>query len=67
MEEEDGRPGPRARQFGPDGVLTDALADSLRHPLSKTCSFTQRHPSAHLRRIHKDLQYPILLNQGETL
>jgi hypothetical protein len=30
MDEEDGRPGPRARQFGPTDVLTDASMGSLR-------------------------------------
>ena len=34
MDEEDGRPGPGARQFGPDDVLTDALVSSLCRPSS---------------------------------
>ena len=29
MDEEDGRPGPRARKFGPSDVLTDAHVGSL--------------------------------------
>ena len=32
MDEEDGRPGPGARQSGPDDVLTDALVSSLCRP-----------------------------------
>jgi hypothetical protein len=32
MDEEDGRPGPRAWKFGPVDVLTDAFAGSLRNP-----------------------------------
>jgi hypothetical protein len=35
MDEEDGRPGPRARKFGPGDVLTDVFAGSLcRRPRS---------------------------------
>jgi hypothetical protein len=32
MDEEDGRPGPGAWQFGPNDVHTDALAGSLCRP-----------------------------------
>jgi hypothetical protein len=33
MDEEDGRPGARARKFGPTDVLTDAVAKSLCRPI----------------------------------
>ena len=36
MDEEDGRPGPRARKLGPADVLTDACAGSLRDPVRLT-------------------------------
>jgi len=45
MEEEDGRPGPGARQSGPADVLMDALVGSLRHPTRQPDQLQRQIPS----------------------
>ena len=44
MEEEDGSPGPGARQSGPADVLSDALAGFLRHTHSIKRPFSAPKP-----------------------
>jgi hypothetical protein len=67
MEEEDGRPGPGARQSGPADVLLDALMGSLCHPLPTIKTFVEADWSADLRRLGTRSLYPSSENQGETL
>ena len=57
MEEEDGRPGPGARQSGSADVLPDALVESLcqpiqtRKPIAQRDSFVDLRADAHVPRI----------------
>ena len=61
MDEEDGRPGPRARKFGSADVLTDAFAGSLRNLVT-----AQTYPSLFSQFLSKSSAIPCSIDHPFT-